>query len=270
MLGVGERPLGGLAHQRRRSTRRRVSPGAWSGRCRRRRLVPCPSRPPPGRTRGSVAGTGREVAWATARSPSPSVMRVAASPMRMSPAAMIGLAHSAPPDGLTSTSSPRPSAVAQDQLLVGERRVQLGDVDRCRRPTPAFARRPARSTATSVRSRSAEGGGLDAVVDAADPRRAVAELAGHVVGGEHHGGGAVGDRRAVVLAQRADEHRLGQQRSSAGWSPLQLGVRVVERRRARLRATTSAISSSVTVPASSTARAWSAASDTESGHSGPT
>ena len=44
------------------------------------------------------------------------------------PAAMIGLAASGPPDGLTSTSSPRPSA-AHQHLLVGEG-AQLGHVDR--------------------------------------------------------------------------------------------------------------------------------------------
>src|SRR5438874_463320 len=43
---------------------------------------------------------------------------------------------------------------------------------------------------------------LDAMVDAADPRRPVGDLAGPVPGGEDHGRRTVGDRRAVVLAQR--------------------------------------------------------------------
>ena len=91
-LGVVERPLGRGAHHARRS-RRRWSPGAWSGRCRRWLLVRLPITPPPGRRRGSAAGTGPTVAWATARSASPLVIRLAASPMRMRPAAMIGLAR---------------------------------------------------------------------------------------------------------------------------------------------------------------------------------
>ena len=38
------------------------------------------------------------------------VMRLAASPIRMSPAAIIGLAASGPPDGLTLMPAPSPSA----------------------------------------------------------------------------------------------------------------------------------------------------------------
>ena len=53
---------------------------------------------------------GPQVAWATARPASPRAMRAAASPMRTRPAAIIGLAASGPPDGLTSTSSFSPRA----------------------------------------------------------------------------------------------------------------------------------------------------------------
>ena len=69
--------------------------------------------------------------------PSPREIRGAASPMRMSPAAIIGLAASAPPDGLTRTASAEPERLAQDQLLMRERRVQLGDVDLVSPTAPA-------------------------------------------------------------------------------------------------------------------------------------
>jgi hypothetical protein len=48
------------------------------------------------------------VACATPRLTVPSKMRLATSPMRIMPAAIIGLAASGPPDGLTTTSSARP------------------------------------------------------------------------------------------------------------------------------------------------------------------
>ena len=67
------------------------------------------------------------------------------------------------------------------------------------------------------------------MVDAADPRRPRAVRPGDVTGGDHHRGGAVGDRRAVVLAEWVDEHRLGQH-LIRGLVPFQLRMRVVERR----------------------------------------
>ena len=55
--------------------------------------------------------------------------------------------------------------------------------------------------------------GFGAVVDAGDPGGAVADVAGEVAGGEDDGGGAVGDGRAVVHAERGGdvgirEHRF--------------------------------------------------------------
>ena len=119
---------------------------------------------------------GPLVAWATPRFTRPSAMRAATSPMRMSPAVSIGLAASAPPDGLTSASPSRSERRPQDHLLMAERRVQLGHVDRRRQPTPA------RSAASRVDAlvgevAQAEGHRFDAVVDAADPRRPVDPLA---------------------------------------------------------------------------------------------
>ena len=66
----------------------------------------------PARRPGSAAGTARW--W---RGPRPARRRPGrsgwpASPMRIRPAAIIGLAASAPPDGLIATPSPRPSARA--------------------------------------------------------------------------------------------------------------------------------------------------------------
>src|SRR5579875_1283417 len=48
---------------------------------------------------------GPEVAWATAVSAVPSMIRCAASPMRTSPATISALAASAPPEGLTTVVS---------------------------------------------------------------------------------------------------------------------------------------------------------------------
>ena len=56
---------------------------------------------------------GPDVACATARSACPDQMALADSPMRMRPADIIGLAASAPPEGLRLTSSPRPRARAR-------------------------------------------------------------------------------------------------------------------------------------------------------------
>ena len=75
----------------------------------------------------------------------------AAVPILASPAANIGLAHSAPPEGLTVTASSRPSAPRSRILLVGERRVQLGHAGARR---PGRPRRPLPPTATVVRSRA--------------------------------------------------------------------------------------------------------------------
>ena len=65
---------------------------------------------PPARRRGSAAGTGPRWRGRARGSPSPVEIARAASPMRVSPAAIIGFAASAPPDGLIVTPSPSPSA----------------------------------------------------------------------------------------------------------------------------------------------------------------
>src|SRR5262249_37522124 len=53
---------------------------------------------------------GPLVAWATARRARPSRIRCAAAPRRVSPATMTGFEASAPPEGFTRASGPRPSA----------------------------------------------------------------------------------------------------------------------------------------------------------------
>ncbi len=144
-------------------------------------------------------------------SPSPSRMRRAASPMRIRPATIIGFAASAPPDGLTSTPSPRPSA---------SRRISSWCVNgawssatstrppcRRRRASPASrGRRRSREVAHAER-RAARCGGR-----CRESTPAVAPCGAPVAGREHHGGGAVGDRRAVVPAERRDQVRLREQR----------------------------------------------------------
>ena len=102
-----------------------------------------------------------------------------------------------------------------------------------------------------------------------DPGRPLAALPGHVAGGEHHRGHAVGERRAVVLAQRRDELRLLQQLLGRR-VPGELRVGVVQRGAGGCGRATSAICSTVALPESSSARACRAARLTESGHSGPT
>ena len=64
----------------------------------------------------------------------------------MPPAENIGLLASAPPDGLIADVVAQPELAAQDQLLVAERRVQLGDLDaveveRAARRAPALGER---------------------------------------------------------------------------------------------------------------------------------
>ncbi len=121
----------------------------------------------------------------------------------------------------------QPEGLGDDQLLVGERCVQLGEVD--------LAVAHSGLLACQLRGRRdrevahAEGVGLDAVVEAADPRRPVAELAGEVARGQDQRGGAVGDGRAVVLAQRVGQVRLGEDlvdREVPGQLGLGVGLRV--------------------------------------------
>ena len=136
-------------------------------------------------------------------------IRRAASPIRLRPALNIGLPASAPPDGLMRTSSPRPQLAPQDQLLVAERRVQLGDVDA--RRGPSCPRRRVPCDGERVRSRLPSWSGIDVVRQAGDPGWPVDDVARAVVGGEHQRRGSVGDGRAVVLAERVGIHRPREQ-----------------------------------------------------------
>ena len=126
---------------------------------------PLPISPLPARTPGSAAGTVPTSRGRRRGRSHRSGCGCATSPMRMRPAVIIGLAASAPPDGLISTSSPRPSA---------ERRISSWWVNgacssaTCTGPSPT----PAFSAASAGRRRvgevaHAEGHRLDAVVDAA-------------------------------------------------------------------------------------------------------
>ena len=202
----------------------------------------------------------------------PSMIRSAASPMRTSPATMRPLAARAPPDGLTATASARPERVAQDQLLVGEGGVELGHVDGPPGSLPSAPKTPGTLGRQAGRGgcrqvARPEGVGLDAVVHARDPRRPFAQLGGPVPGGQHDGGGPVGDGRQGVAPQRGDHVVVGQQlldgagpRSPgrSGWPGRRAGC---GRPRRRSRA-------SVACPASIRACACRAARATGSGHSG--
>ena len=116
------------------------------------------------------------------------------------PVAMIGFDASAPPDGLTATSSPSPSTWRSSSSSWVNAACSSATSTG---PSP----RPAASAAMRVDGESVEGPerrvvALGAVVEAGDVRRPLDQLAGPVAGGQHHGGGAVGDRREVVAAQR--------------------------------------------------------------------
>ena len=110
--------------------------------------------------------------------------------------------------------------VAQDELLVRERRVELGDVDAAAGRTPAFSaasavERRAREVARAERVR------LDAVIDAADPRRARAEPC------------ARGRRRRARWRRRRRRSAGSRARAAARRGTAR---RAARRRRARLRA----------------------------------
>ena len=204
-------------------------------------------------------------AWATPRPARPSMIRLATSPMRTRPAAIIGFDVSAPPDGFTSTSSAMPSA---------SRRISSSWLN--------WAWISATSIAPSVAPAFSRGQGrrrrrrqvpqpevlrVDPVLDAPDPCRPLAVLPGDVVGRDHDGRGAVGDRRDVASpaaggaspAGRAGRRRSRPRRSTA------CGLRCALR---RLRAATSARSRSVRPDAVRYASACSAAMSTMDGHSG--
>src|SRR5262245_52872389 len=94
----------------------------------------------------------------------------------------------------------------QDLLLVAERRAQLGDIDLPVADARVLTREARRRRLREV----AEAGlvDLDAVVEAADPHRALAHLLGLLRRRDDDRGPAVGDRREVVLAQDRKSTRL--------------------------------------------------------------
>ncbi len=100
--------------------------------------------------------------------------------------------------------------LAEDQLLVGVGRVQLGHVDRPVADTGHFGGLDGRGGDGEVAG--AEGMGLHAVVDAGDPRlRVPAPGIGRLAGGEHDGRGAIGDGRQRVATKRGDDVVVRQQ-----------------------------------------------------------
>ena len=128
---VGQRLVDGLAHQ---AVHRHVLPlgdvlrlpGAEHRGQLPRHVVCFPSRTA---TR-FCCSAGPLVACASTRCAEPLKMCCAAKPMRSSPAENIGLAASVPPDGFTFVDDGKPDGLGEDQVLVGERRVDLGHLDR--------------------------------------------------------------------------------------------------------------------------------------------
>ncbi len=119
--------------------------------------------------------------------------------------------------------------LAEDQLLVGVGRVQLGHVDRSVSDTGHLGGLDGRGRDREVAG--AESVGLHAVVDAGDPRRVVAgPCLGRLAGGEHDGGGAVGDGRQRVTAKGGDDVVVRQQlldRAVVGHLGVGVGQRVL-------------------------------------------
>ncbi len=172
-VGTGQRPVDGLAHQ----------PG--DGNVRPARRVLGLADPDDCTTLGhhSPSNTatrfccrhGPLAQWATARSAEPSAIREATSANRARPAAICGFAASAPPLGLIATASAfRPRAWNQQQLLVRVRGVQFGHVEPIGIDAGTLAPAIAAERTRGHRGRVEPLVG-DAVVDAADPRRAAGQ-----------------------------------------------------------------------------------------------
>src|SRR5215472_9861609 len=97
--------------------------------------------------------------------------------------------------------------VTENNLLMRERRVQLGDLD------PGG---PGRAAGLGGGRRGGQIAGaqrrrVDPVLEAGDPGRALAQLARPLAGREDHDRGPVADRRAVVRAQRLSDIGLAEQ-----------------------------------------------------------
>ena len=185
--------------------------------------------------------------------------------MRTSPVAMTGLAAERTARRVHVRVAVETQRFAQDQLLRGERRRELDHVER-----PAVVAGLARGHRGRRRRRQiahARLVHLDAVVDAADPRRA----ARTATGPGRRGRARPRPRRRRSAGSRARAMERVRTalpaacRSCSRPPPARSGC---PSRCARLRATTSAKSRSVALPASSSARAWIAASDTGSTPSG--
>ena len=196
----------------------------------------------------------------------PSEMRRATSPMRISPAVIIGLAANAPPDGLVTVVSSSPRA---------ERRMSSWEVNgpwisaTSTGPSCTPARSAARRVdADVVRSRRPRAIGS---IRWSMPRiqagrswcwRATSPAANTTAATPSLIGGQSWRRSGATVSGSASRSAAG--RSHASWA---LGLAMASR---RLRAATSAMASTVIVPASSAARAWRAARLMASGQSGAT
>ena len=117
--------------------------------------------------------------------------------------------------------------VAQDQLLVRERRVQLGDVDRCRRrrrraagharstPMSRGRARRARAPRCGGRSRGSRPAGVHGL-RARSPAASTTAAAPSVIGGQSCGAAA---RRAWLGEERVDRRVAGDDARSGSTSP---------------------------------------------------
>ena len=211
-VGVGERPVDGLANE---TGDRHV--GATRGVIRLADAdAPHSARPSVAlhaRRRGAAAGTAR-LAWPSARSAVPSMTRLG------------GLGEPGEPGRHQWVRAQRAAARVdrrsvgvdaerrrEQQLLVGERRMELGDVE----PITTGARL---GTGQPRRRQVGQRAQAERLVSM---RWSIARIhagrshsdAGDVARRDHHGRDTVGHRRAVVLAQRVGDRR----RWRAGRSP---------------------------------------------------
>ena len=151
---------------------------------------------------------GPEVAWARALcdSPGPDALRGLADPVQARGEHRVRGERAA--RRVDADVAAEPERVPEDQLLVRERCMQLGQVDPVDTGSGSgrLGARGGRQVARGERDR------LDPVLEAGDPGRRARDCArrGLVGGGDDHGGGAVADRGAVPAAQRVGVHRLAQ------------------------------------------------------------
>ena len=142
---------------------------------------------------------GPDVECARVRCLPPSTMARAASEMRTRPVAMIGICCERAARLVHRDRLVEPEHLPQEELLVRERSLQLGDIDGTVGETRGLGGDPRRRGVGEV----AQGRvvALGSMLEAGDPRGTLAELLRAARGREHHRARTVADGRQVVAAE---------------------------------------------------------------------